>query len=412
MRLLFNCLIMKSTEIIKKIEKTAIEFFSKYTNLNENQTGYGLTIDSTNNLDVATIAGSGFMLSSLIIADKRGYLERDEAIKIARNTLRNFYDNISHYEGFFIHFANFKTGQRYKLCEYSTVDTMIFLCGAIAVDSYFQDEVINKYFKKLINRINFPKFVHMKDEKPTFYMAYNPDRQGQYVRGEPGFIHHWSMFAEQLPLYVIYAGLGYENALDVYHSFKRVKGAYKDIEYIYTPGNALFVYQYPLTFLDLEKISDDEGINWHNNARKAILAHQRLAMDISNIYSSFNKYAFGFTAGMTKTGYQVFRGLPNVENKYATDGTVHPNAIIGSLSIANEIAVPGVEYLYNKPKLFQEYGFVSGYNEDQDWVASCYLSIDKGLEMLMANAYLSNDVRRAFMNHEIIKKGLKALKWE
>ena len=100
MRLLFNYLIMKSTEIIKKIEKTAIKFFSKYTNLNENQTGYGLTIDSTNNLDVATIAGSGFMLSSLIIADKRGYLERDEAIKIARNTLKNFYDNISHYEGF------------------------------------------------------------------------------------------------------------------------------------------------------------------------------------------------------------------------------------------------------------------------------------------------------------------------
>ena len=64
------------------------------------------------------IAGSGFMLSSLIIADKRGYLERDEEIKIARNTLKNFYDNISHYEGFFIHFANFKTGQRYKLCEY------------------------------------------------------------------------------------------------------------------------------------------------------------------------------------------------------------------------------------------------------------------------------------------------------
>ena len=58
---------------------------------------------------------------------------------------------------------------------------------AIAVDSYFQDEVINKYFKKLINRINFPKFVHIKDGKPTF-MAYNSDRQGQYVRGEPDLL--------------------------------------------------------------------------------------------------------------------------------------------------------------------------------------------------------------------------------
>jgi hypothetical protein len=402
---------MKHTKIIQKIEQTAVEFFSKYTNLDINTTGYGLTIDNTNNLDIATIAGSGFMLSSLIIADKRGYLERNKALEIARNTLKNFYDNISHYEGFFIHFANFKTGARHKLCEYSTVDTMIFLCGAIAVDSYFHDEVINKYFNKLIKRVNFSKFVHMKDGKPTFYMAYNPDQDGQYVKGEPGFIHHWSMFAEQLPLYVIYAGLGYDDALDVYHSFNRVKGSYKDIEYYYTPGNALFVYQYPLTFLDLENISDDEGINWHDNAKKAIMAHQQLSIDISDIYPTFNKYAFGFTAGMTKSGYQVFRGLPNVDVTYATDGTVNPNAVVGSLSICNEIAVPGVEYLYQKPNLFKKYGFVSGYNEEKNWISDCYLSIDKGLEMLMANAYLSNDVRDAFMNHDIIKKGLKVLKW-
>jgi hypothetical protein len=404
-------LIMKYTEIIQKIEQTAIKFFSKYTNLDENSTGYGLTIDNTNDFNVATIAGSGFMLSGLIIADTRGYLERSVAVEIARKTLKNFYENIDHYEGFFIHFADFKTGKRYKVCEYSTVDTMLFLCGAIAVDSYFHDEVINVYFNKLIKRINFPKFIHDKNGKPIFYMAYNPDHGGQYVKGDPGFIHHWSMFAEQLPLYVIYAGLGYENALEVYQSFQRKKGSYKDIEYIYTPGNALFVYQYPLAFLDLENITDNDGINWHNNAKKAILSHQQLSIDISHIYPTFNQYAFGFTSGMTKSGYQVFRGLPNIENQYATDGTVHPNAVVGSLSIADEIAVPGVEYLYQKPKLFQEYGFVGGYNESKDWIADCYLSIDKGLEMLMANAYLSNDVRRAFMSHEIIVKGLKKLKW-
>ncbi len=403
---------MKVTNIIKEIEKRGALFLLNHTNLNEESKGYGLTIDNTKNPKKATIAGSGFMLASLIIADKRGILKREEAVNIARKTLKNFYENISHYEGFFIHFAEFKTGKRHNLSEYSTVDTMIFLCGAIAVDSYFRDEVIKVYFDKLIKRINFPKFVHLKDGKPTFYMAYNPNKDGQYVKEEPGFIYHWSMFAEQLPLYVIYAGLGYEKALDVYKSFKREKGSYKGIEYYFTPGNALFVYQYPLAFLDLKGIKDDDKISWLENAKLAVKAHQQLSINLSDKYKTFNKYAYGFTAGMTKTGYQVFRGLPNVENQYATDGTVHPNAVVGSLTINDEIAVPAIEYLYNKPNLFTEYGFVDGFNEDNDWISNIHLSIDKGLEMLMANAYLSNDVRKAFMNHEIIKKGLKVLKWK
>jgi len=403
---------MKITEILKQIEKTAVRFFFDHTNLNKESKGYGLTIDNTKNLKKATIAGSGFMLASLIVAEKRGIIKREEAIDIVRHTLINFYENISHYEGFFIHFAEYETGKRHNLSEYSTVDTMIFLCGAIAVDSYFQDEIIKTYFNKLVSRINFPKFVHLKDNKPTFYMAYNPDKDGQYVKKEPGFIHHWSMFAEQIPLYVIYAGLGYEKALDVYKSFKREKGSYKNIEYYFTPGNALFVYQYPLAFLDLKGIKDDDNISWLENAHLAVKAHQQLSVDISSKYKTFNKYAYGFTAGMTKTGYQVFRGLPNVENKYATDGTVHPHAVVGSLNINNEIAVPAVEYLYNKPNLFTEYGFVSGFNENEGWIAKSYLAIDKGLELLMANAYLSNDVRDAFMNHEIIKKGLEVLKWK
>ena len=41
-----------------------------------------------------------------------------------------------------------------------------------------------------------------------------------------------------------------------------------------------------------------------------------------------------------------------------------------------------------------EYGFVEGFNKDLDWISSGYLSIDKGLELLMANAYLSNDVEK------------------
>lgn len=399
-------------KIITEIEKRGVKFFLDHTNLDESTTGYGLTMDDTSKPTIATVAGSGFMLASLIIGDKKGYLEKDVAVDIARKTLKNFYYNIDHYEGFFIHFANFTDGSRHRKCEYSTIDTVIFLCGAIAVDSYFKDSIISEYFQKIINRIRFDKFVFNRNGKPTFYMSYNPDKDGQYVEGEPGFIHHWGIFAEQLPMYVIYAGLGFDKALDVYNSFDRVFGEYKDFGYYYTPGNALFVYQYPLCFLDLENIKDNDGINWHQNAQVAVRAHQQLSIDLMDKYKSFNKFAYGFTAGKTKGGYRVHRGLPNTKNKYDTDGTVHPNAVVGSLTLDNEIALAGINYLYNIPNLFGKYGFVEGFNKDLDWISSGYLSIDKGLELLMANAYLSNDVRKAFMSHNIIKKGMKILKWK
>ena len=35
----------------------------------------------------------------------------------------------------------------------------------------------------------------------------------------------------------------------------------------------------------------------------------------------------------------------------------------------------------------------------------------RGLELLMSNAYLSKDVMNAYMNHDIIKKGMEVLKW-
>src|SRR5690554_7563464 len=97
-------------KIITEIEKRGFKFFLDHTNLDESTTGYGLTMDDTSKPTIATVAGSGFMLASLIIGDKKGYLGKDVAVDIARKTLKNFYYNIDHYEGFFIHFANFTDG--------------------------------------------------------------------------------------------------------------------------------------------------------------------------------------------------------------------------------------------------------------------------------------------------------------
>ena len=39
-----------------------------------------------------------------------------------------------------------------------------------------------------------------------FRMSYNPNQDGDYVEDKPGFIHQWSMLAEQIPMYILAAG--------------------------------------------------------------------------------------------------------------------------------------------------------------------------------------------------------------
>lgn len=398
-------------KLIYDIEKRAIEFFLRYANLDENSKGFGLVVDDTSDLNVASIAASGFFLSALIIAVERKIITYEVASNYTLKMLKTFNDNVCHYQGFFAHFVNIHDGKRHNNSEFSTIDTVLLLCGMLASEQYFNNEQISNYVSLIIKRINFEGFVHLKDGKETFYMSYNIE-DNKNKHNNNGYIYHWGMFAEQLPMYVIYAGLDYKNASKLYYNFERLKGEYHGIEYIYSPGNALFIYQFPLCYLDLENIVDKEGINWFENAKKAIKAHQKLSIELNSVFKTLNKYAFGgFTALKTKHGYRVFGGLPNVDDAINTDGTVAPHAVVGSLSICNECALEGIKYLHNIPGLYKKYGFVSGYNLDLNWVSDYYLAIDKGLELLMSNAYLSNDVRKVFMKNPLIVKGMRILNW-
>ena len=64
------------------------------------------------------------------------------------------------------------------------------------------------------------------------------------------------------------------------------------------------------------------------------------------------------------------------------------------------------------PKLWGPYGLVGAYNyENGIWISKRDYALDKGLELLMCNAYLTKDVMNAYMHHPIIQKGMEVLQW-
>ncbi|MBU1019602.1 MAG: hypothetical protein KJ847_00190 [Firmicutes bacterium] len=404
-----------SNNILEDIQKTAYDFFKDFTNFDTNSKAFGLTLDHSMNLEKATIASTGFMLSSLIIGVKHDYLSYEDAYHKAYHTLITLRDHVMHEFGFFAHFLDFKTGKRIGKTEFSTIDTALCLCGVLAVDSFFKDSKISEITKTIMDRINWDIFSHEYSGKQVLHMAYNPDRGGDYVVKRPGFIHQWDMFAEQLMMYVMIGGSKYKHlAKDLYQGFSRVKGSYKDFEYIYTPGNSLFVYQFPQAWLNLKNIYDSDQICWFDNARVATLAHQACAIDYASQYKTFSKFFFGFTASDTPVGYRVYGGLPNTMNRLDTDGTIAPFGPIGSIIFTPEISIPSIHEMMKIDHIWGKYGFYDAFNFEGNtpWVSKRYFSINKGLEMLMVNAYLYHDVHDAFMSHPIILEGMEVLGWK
>ncbi|MDI6452288.1 glucoamylase family protein [Peloplasma aerotolerans] len=400
---------------LKEIQKTAFDYFMNYTNFNPESKGFGLTVDATHKLQKASIAATGFMLSSLVIGVENNYISRHDAYEKALMTLKTLVNHVDHKFGFFAHFLDIETGDRYHKCEYSTIDTALCLCGVLTVDAYFQDEEIAQLSTIIFDRIDWEILFHQYENVPVLYMSYNPDKDGDYVDKKPGFIHQWDMFAEQLMMYVMIGASKYSHhAKALYEGFERIKGKYQNFEYIHSPGNALFVYQFPMAWLDLKEVVDQNGINWFENAKNATLAHQACSIFYQHRFRTHNQYFFGFTASDTPKGYRVFGALPNRMNRIDSDGTVAPYGCVGSIIFTPDICKASIKEMGKIKGLWGPYGFYDAFNleHNQLWISDHYISIDKGLEMLMINAYLTQDVYKAFMSHQSIQIGMEVIGWK
>src|SRR5690606_41036495 len=64
-----------------------------------------------------------FMLSALAIGVENGWDDKETNRRRALAAVRNIWENIPHFHGFFAHYLECETGKRYKKCEYSTIDT-------------------------------------------------------------------------------------------------------------------------------------------------------------------------------------------------------------------------------------------------------------------------------------------------
>jgi hypothetical protein len=332
---------------------------------------------------MASIASTGFGLTALCIADKRGYLPHAQIVERVKTTLEWHLNRLPEVHGFFYHFTDIETGERFPGSELSSIDTSLLLCGILTARAYFEDEQIHARAQQIYERVDWP---WMLNGGKTFSMGWQPDT---------GFLHaRWEHYCELMMIYLLAIGSPtHAIAPEYWNNFTRPVIHYAGYDYI--GGNdPLFTHQYSQAWYDF-RYKNDAYADYFANSIKATRAHKAFCLSYPKWY---NEDYWGITSSDFAGGYTAWGGPPA---QGPLDGSVVPSAAAGSLAFLPADCLRVLRGLRSKwgKYAWGRYGFVDAFHPAANWYDPDVLGIDQGISVLMAENLRSELVWNTFMRN-------------
>ena len=425
-----------------EIERRTFRFFWDTVNRRN-----GLVPDRWPTPSFSSIAAVGFALPAYAIGAERGWCSRAEARDLTLTTLRFFWNapqgpaaqGTTGYKGFFYHFLDMQTGDRFKDVELSSVDTTILLMGVLFAGQYYNrsdtaETEIRRLSQAIYDRADW-NFFRSDGRRRPISMGWHPE-QGLIPANWTGF--NEGMFVNILAL----GSLTHPGPDDLwqqwtanYADFWRGEGPTRRIAFA-----PLFGHQYSHIFIDFRGIRDavmrEAGFDYFENSRRETYANRAYCIRNPMRWRGYSDRIWGLTAcdgpGDFRLPYRdgemrIFYGYaargPLSEPDGRDDGTIAATAALGSLPFAPEIVVPCAQALLRQPRLFDRYGFKDSFNPSftyngisvdtgsvdpkSGWVAKDYLGIDQGPILLQAANYRDDFVWRYMRRVPAIRRGLE-----
>src|SRR5690606_6644605 len=212
----------------------------------------GLIKDRSTPDSPSSIAAVGFGLAAIPIGVDRGWITYDQGYERALVTLTTFAEGgVQGDHGFFYHFVDMDTGERVLSSELSSIDSALFIAGALTAGQYFADTEVDTLARQLYEAMDWE---WMLSNTNFVSMGWKPDI---------GFLSAtWDHFDESMLLYALAIGSPtHPVPAETWDRWDRPVNRQQG--YIYLPAEPLFVYQYPLAFLDLRG-KEDAYANYFN----------------------------------------------------------------------------------------------------------------------------------------------------
>jgi hypothetical protein len=390
----------------------------------------------------SSIAAVGFGLTAYGIGAERGYVPRAEAAARTLATLRSLAAmkqgpeprGVSGYKGFFYHFLDMRTGERFETIELSTIDTSLLMAGVLFAESYFDgkdatEAAIRAIAEELYERVDWP---WEQVRSPAISMGWTP---------EAGFhTYDWRGYNEAMIVIVLALGSPTHpvaaSAWDEYAKSDRWGTFYGQDHVLFAP---LFGHQYSHVWIDFRGIRDplmrEHGLDYFENSRRATLAQHAFAVANPNGFRDYGDRVWGLSAcdgpmdgPVTIDGRQ--RQFAGYAARGATagdvrdDGTITPTAAISSIVFTPELSLAALREMHDRygSNLYSKYGFLDAFNPTlrtsagvrtghvdpaQGWFDVDYLGIDEGPIVAMIENYRSGLVWKMMRTNEHIVRGLQ-----
>lgn len=425
------------TALLEDVQKRTFLFFWETTNP-EN----GLVPDRWPTPSFSSIAAVGFGLTAYGVGAERGWVTREAAAQRVLATLRFFLESkqgdassgVTGYRGFYYHFVDMKTGQRFKEVELSSIDTTLMLAGALFCQSYFdRDEATERAIRDTAEQLyRRAEWTFFFERPPLISMGWTP---------EHGLLDYdYKGYNEAMILYILALGspthpIGKES-WDAYTSTYRWGDHYGQEHLVFPP---LFGHQYSHVWIDFRGIQDEymrgKGIDYFENSRRATYAQRAYAIDNPMEWKGYGENVWGLTAcdgpvdaKITIDGklreFWTYRARGTAPGAGEDDGTLAPTAAVSSIAFTPEISIPAMQAMYRNwgANLYQQYGFIDSFNPTLSidtkvqegkivpgvgWFDKDYLGIDQGPIVAMIENHRSGLVWKTMRKNEHIIRGLK-----
>ncbi|MEP7110923.1 MAG: glucoamylase family protein [Ferruginibacter sp.] len=415
-------------QMLDKLQRETFDYF-----LTETDPDTGLIADKTQPGFPSSIAVTGMGLTAYIIGVERKFLSRGDAIASVLKILKFFYNsrqgreaNATGYKGFYYHFLKMNTGEREWKCELSTIDTALFIAGALSVAVYFsgdnqQEKTIRDLADKLYRRIDWQWALN---GGTTISHGWKPTS---------GFLpYRWDEnYCEAILMYVLALGSptypirpeGYKKWTDTF-SLTKVY----DFEYLY--AGPLFIHQFSQMWIDFRDIYDSfnkqAGFDYFENSRRATCVHRRYAIENPLEFKHYGKYCWGLTAsdgpgnkslkinGIKRKFFNYkARGAPNGPD----DGTISPWAVVASIPFAPEIVIETIRHAIERLNIMapRSYGFDASFNPEypakdaggRGWVSPWRFGLNQGPSLIMIENYQSEMIWQIMKQCPYLINGLQ-----
>jgi len=403
-----NTAAMSDSALITMIQRYTFRYFWEFAHPIS-----GMARERSTTEDVATIGGTGFGISAIIVAVERGFITRTEGVN-QLNKIVNFLSTADRFHGVFPHWMNGATG---KVIPFSPkddggdlVETSFLFQGLLTARQYFNG--------------NTPAEVQLRSTIKSLWDAAEWDwyrKNGEnvlYWHWSPNF--DWQMnfplkgYYEALITYILaVASPTHKIPAAIYHQGWAGLPTYVNGKTFYgnklfvgpNAGGPLFFAHYSFIGFDARNIKDAYANYYQHNINQSLI-NWSYCKENPKQWLGYSTDNWGLTASDDPDGYLAHEPMSITDN-----GTISPTAALSSMPYTPQQSLAALKYFYRQEgaKLFGLMGFYDAFNKTRSWYSDSYLAIDQGPIIDMIENARTGLLWKFFMQSPEIKPALDAI---